>query len=47
MRRDSSGQAAYYHILGQAGTSFLTAFLWWLRKELKFWTKYMKGIGNV
>jgi hypothetical protein len=35
MKRDSSGQAAHCHILGQAGTSFLTA---------QFWTKYMQGI---
>jgi len=47
MKRDSSGQAAHYHILGQAGTSFLTALVWWLRKELKFWPKYMQGIVEM
>jgi len=47
MKRDSSGQAALYHILGQAGSSFLTALVWWLRKELKIWTKYMQGIAEM
>lgn len=46
MKRDSSGQATHYHILGQAGTS-LTALVWWLRKELTIWTKHMQGIVEM
>jgi len=46
-KRESSGQGAHYHILGQPGTSFLTALVWWLRKEPKFWTKYMQGIMEM
>lgn len=47
MKRDSSGQLAHYHILGQAGTSFLTALVQWLRNELKFWTKHIQGIAEM
>jgi hypothetical protein len=47
MNRGSSGQAANYHILGQAGTSFLTAVVWWLRKELKASTKYTQGVVEM
>jgi hypothetical protein len=47
MKHDSSGQAANCHIFGQAGTSFLTALNWWLRKKLQFWTKYVQGIVEM
>jgi len=47
MKHDSSGQAAHCHIFGQDGTSFLTTLDWWLRKELKFRTKYVQGIAEM
>jgi hypothetical protein len=47
MKHNSSGQAAHCHIFSQAGTSFLTAPDWWLRKEIKFWTKYVQGIAEM